>query len=785
MERVKIYQRPHSACRELHRPCGNGAKRLWAALLAAVTVACTLTACSGGGASSDPQTGAAAALAGNWQFTMAPQSDGNPGDPTFIGGLQGGFLLQGNGSISGQTTYSITSSSSTTGPCNSGSAPVTVAVSGQNVTLTEVAGSQTFTLTGKLSSAGTTMTGTYNSTAGTAVGGSPCGYAETGLSWSAVSVPSISGPIQGNFHSTSEDSGLSNQDFLVSGNLTQGQNIGASNATITGILIFTDPATSLSDYPCFSTASVNGQISGNSVILQIIGNNGANIGQIGAPPASPTGVNPVTVQSVQSGYILQGPGPAYMVATSSCPGSLSDTTLAGDSGNICIALNGSTACQQPITLSPAVVTFPAQMLESSASTQTITLTNNSGSPLNGLALQWNVNPGAFNNAPSDFDGYPNFNHKDTCASPFGTPFSLDAGASCTITVTFAPQESCPWVPFPASGTGQSILGASPEYCPFPLGATLTVTSPSSADADTSFAVPITGTGVSAIEPSTPELDFGAEQALSPAEASLPQALSFTNGSASAVQILGTAPCVNPPRGSLTLPHPLSASSHVAGLQVVGSPPGVTNPITPDSSTIQYNCDSDPGTSLPNFQISSDTCTGTLLAPQATCGVQITYVPQPNTDINNGLDYFLELNTVQCTNALNEPPTPPNCEIDSGRFPVELKANNPSPLRMSPSAGLDFGSVSNGTTSSALSITLLNDPTLQNPQTITFEGKILVQGNYTESDDCSVTLAPGASCTLTVTFTPSGVGFEPGTLTINYSPEPFNQPQVVYLRGTGQ
>jgi hypothetical protein len=755
------------------------------ALLAALTLTLTLMlcACGGGGASSEQQTSVSATLAGNWQFTMAPQTNGS--STTFSGGLQGGFLLQSNGSITGQTVYSITSSTSTTGPCNSGSAPVTVAISGQNVTVTEVAGTQTFTLTGTLSSNGSTMTGTYTSTAGKAPDGSPCGYAVKGLSWSAVSVPSISGSIQGSFHSTNQLSGLGNQDFAVSGSLTQGQNIGASNATVSGTLVFTDPATNLSDYPCFSTAAVNGQISGNSVILQIIGFNGAEIGQIGAPPASPTGVNPVTYKSVQGGYILQGAGPSYMVATNNCPGSLSDTTLAGDSGNICLALNGASACQQPITLTPAAVTFPAQMLDATATTQTITLTNNSASILNGLALQWGVNPGDFNGAPSDFNGLPNFAHADTCASPFGSNFSLSAGASCTITVSFTPQEGCPWIPFAYQGNSPGITGIAPEYCPFALGATLTVTSPSSADSDTSFAVPISGIGLSAIQPSTPELDFGAEEPLSPPEASLPQTLSFTNTSANAVQILGTAPCVNPPRGSLTLPHPLLATSGVAGLQVAGSPPGVANFIAADSSTIQYNCDSDSGTLLPNFQISSDTCTGMLLAPQATCSVEITYVPQPNTDINNGLDYFLELNTVQCTNAPNEPASPPSCEIDSGRFPVELKANKPSPLRMSPSAGLDFGDVSKGTASAPLTITLLNDPTLKSPQSVTFVGKILAQGNYAESDDCPVTLAPGSSCTITVTFTPSGVGFKTGTLTINYSPEPFGQPQVVYLRGTGQ
>ena len=44
---------------------------------------------------------------------------------------------------------------------------------------------------------------------------------------------------------------------------------------------------------------------------------------------------------------------------------------------------------------------------------------------------------------------------------------------------------------------------------------------------------------------------------------------------------------------------------------------------------------------------------------------------------------------------------------------------------------------------------------------------------------------GGSCTLTITFTPKAVGFAPGTITLNYTPEPTGSPQVIYLRGTGQ
>jgi hypothetical protein len=219
---------------------------------------------------------------------------------------------------------------------------------------------------------------------------------------------------------------------------------------------------------------------------------------------------------------------------------------------------------------------------------------------------------------------------------------------------------------------------------------------------------------------------------------------------------------------------------VAGLQVVSNGSGGILPITAAGDTITYNCDSDPGTLLPNFQISSDTCTGTVLLPQASCSLQISYTPQPNTNINSGLDFFLELNTVQCSSSVTS-----DCEIDSGRFPVELKANTPSPLRMSPGAGLDFGNITAGKKSNPLTITLLNDPTVANPQTVTFVGKITAQGSYSETDDCPVTLAPGSSCTLSVIFKPGVVGFLPGSLTINYSPAPFNAPQFVYLRGTGQ
>ncbi len=759
------------------RPCGGCAQSLWILLLAGTIL---LSSC-GGGASSNPQQ--STPLSGNWQFTVNG-NDGFTNTPDLASGsglgLQGGFLLQNNGTVTGAFVYTNTLLNSSLGPCNSGSAAVTGTISGQSVTLNVSAGGQSYTLTGTLNSDGS-MSGTYTATPGPVVIGTttPCGEGTTAsggpLPWTAKPVPPLTGSITGGFHSASANSGLVNQDFPLTGTLTQGENIGASNATVTGTLSFIDPTTLLSDYPCISsgTVSVNGQISGNTVVLQLIGTDGSDAGQIGTPPSQVNSeAQPVTFDSTTNGYVLHSAGIGYEVNTKACPAPTSD-----DGGYICFAVNSSAACQQPITLSPAVLAFPPQMLGStnpSAQTITLTYTQPSGSaPLAHLTLTWVTPSGSDSDVGlTDFTGLPNFTEQDTCAVPAGSPFSLLPGQSCTVTVSFAPQESCPWLP--------NQPGTAPAQCPIGLSASLTVNSVPSVDNDGKFLVPVTGTGLSFIRPSVPELDYGAEAF---GEVSLPQLLNLTNYGTTPVQILPRGTCVNTFFGQrLTLPHPLTGSSPVAGLQVVSNVLPDTN-----SSTIQYSCDSDPFTTLPNFQISSDTCSGTLLQPQAACSLEIGYVPQSAPTASGGLDYFLELNTVQCPDPVNDPPSQSNpCELDGGRFPVELKANLGSPLRMSPGAGLDFGNVTVGKSSVAQTITLLNDPVANGP-TVNFVGKFVVSGSFTETDDCPASLAPGGSCALNVTFKPKNAGHNSGTIAINYTTSSNTglQTQPVFLRGSGQ
>ena len=194
-------------------------------LVLAITV---LSACGGSNSNSSLQT--STTLSGNWQFTMA-----SPADGSFSGGIQGGFLSQASNSVTGAVAYSValpTNPNPTV--CNSGSAVLTGTLSGQTVTLTAAAGTQTFTLTGTLSLDGSTVVGTYSSTAGTAADGTACGTAQANLQWNATLVPTLTGPIQGTFHSAGGPAGLNEQEFLVLGTLTQGPNAGADNATVTG-----------------------------------------------------------------------------------------------------------------------------------------------------------------------------------------------------------------------------------------------------------------------------------------------------------------------------------------------------------------------------------------------------------------------------------------------------------------------------------------------------------------------------------------------------------------------
>ena len=453
-------------------------------LLFAATMA--LSACGGGSSSTSLPP---VSLSGNWQFTVAAPADGS-----FLGGLQGGFLQQSSGTVTGNVAYSVLLPPAQVGGnpnvCSSGSAVVTGTVTGQAVMLTAVAGTQTFTLSGTLSFDGSTMVGTYTVTA---PNGSPCQpVSETGqqFQWSAIFVPPLTGPIQGSFHSMGGPAALNEQSFVLAGAISQAANAGASSANVTGNLSFVTQPSNATDYPCIANAGFTGQISGNTVTLQLTGSDSSNIGQIGA--AGGTSLPIVTYDNAQGGYILHSLGaPAYAVYAAACGGGTVQNPA--DFGNICLAVNNTKDCVEPITLTPSTVTFPAQKA-GTTTTQTIMLASTTNSVLTGLSLTLTNNTGPGNYAETDNCGANG-------APSGGQLFDLVPLQPCTIKISFTPQCS--------------------TQCTSTIKATLLLNDPANT---TLYTVFIKGTGISDSAAATPGLDFGSKDIL---EAALQRPLSFT------------------------------------------------------------------------------------------------------------------------------------------------------------------------------------------------------------------------------------------------------------------
>lgn len=247
----------------------------------------SLTSCGGGSTpvSSGP-------LTGNWQFTLS-QNYPRPVATIAISG----FLSNPNTeTVSGSLQVPTFGANNRCG----GASVVNGSLSGQDVTFSINSGGTVFNLTGTIASGNASMSGTYQAPGGACLTDSTTG------AWTASLIP----PLNGNFTGTLTDStymalltGLSPAaPIAVSGTITQSTNADASNATLTGTITAVD-------YPCFSTASVSGTISGQNVYLNVFGYNGDQIGFLGEPSASP-GVagTPATVTTGSTGVTLTGTG---------------------------------------------------------------------------------------------------------------------------------------------------------------------------------------------------------------------------------------------------------------------------------------------------------------------------------------------------------------------------------------------------------------------------------------------------------------------------------------------
>ena len=89
----------------------------------------------------------------------------------------------------------------------------------------------------------------------------------------------------------------------------------------------------------------------------------------------------------------------------------------------------------------------------------------------------------------------------------------------------------------------------------------------------------------------------------------------------------------------------------------------------------------------------------------------------------------------------------------------------------------FGNQAVGTSSAATNVVLTNTGNASMSL-----NSITVSGDFTETNNCPASLAPSASCSISVTFSPSAAGTRTGSLQVSDSDS--SSPQVVSLSGTG-
>jgi hypothetical protein len=209
---------------------------------------------------------------------------------------------------------------------------------------------------------------------------------------------------------------------------------------------------------------------------------------------------------------------------------------------------------------------------------------------------------------------------------------------------------------------------------------------------------------------------------------------------------------------------VSPASLNLGQQPVGSTDASTQQMVTVANSGPDPVDLSGITVSPGFAIGTQTCPAGALAPGASCTIGVYATP---TAVG---PYAGQLTIAD--DATGAPQTVALSAVGLGGV-----------LSLSP-ASVDFGSVTVNSKSAPVTVTVTNAgniPITISRETITGSFK----GEYTiTSESCqNQTLAPGASCQVTLVFRPEGLGSRPATLT--FTDFALNAPQSVPLNGTGK
>jgi len=415
-----------------------------------------------------------------------------------------------------------------------------------------------------------------------------------------------------------------------------------------------------------------------------------------------------------------------------------------------------------ITLTPASLAFASQVLNTTSTAQTITVSN----------------AGAVNFVVNSVTASGSYSDTTTC-----TGVTLAPNQSCTITVTFTP----------------TVIGT--------INGAITVNDTA---AGAPHVVSLTGSGLLAVTLSN-NLTFGATNvgSTSPNQTmtvtnNQPTTLTFTATVTADFTAVGsgTSPCngtlsaaakcsytvnFSPStdgaiKGTLTIT-PTSGNIAVGGFTGTGQNATLTPPLTFSPSTLGFGNVGLGTTSSKSVSIKNAGSTS-LTINSVTGGGYFTSAPSGTTPCGGVLNAGKS-----CTITVTFAPLVTGSTLagivasDTGTVGTQiLTATGTGVLDVTLSpANINFGSVAVGSTSTVQVVTVVNNLSTAVPIT-----SVVASGDYIStpggSPQCGTSIPANSSCTLGVEFAPTVTGTITGALTVSYSSG--SSPQVVGLTGTG-
>ena len=447
-----------------------------------------------------------------------------------------------------------------------------------------------------------------------------------------------------------------------------------------------------------------------------------------------------------------------------------------------VALSG-TGIASGVTLAPTAIDFGNQLIGTTSSAQNATLTNSGTAPLTISSIGVS--------GPNAGD----FAQTNTCPL---APSTLAVGASCTISATFAPTttggraasisiaDDAPGTPHSVALSGTGVAAApAVTLAPASLGFGQQPVGTSSSPQD----VTLTNSGTAALTITSVGIDGANTGDFSQTNACPLAPSTLAAGASCTISVTFGPTAAGARSASLSVADDATGSPHTVALSGTGTVSGVTltpgsltfgNQLVGTSSAAQsstlLNSGNAPlvitsigvsGANAGDFvQLSNCPLSPSTLAPGASCTISATFSPTA-----------AGTRTASVTITDNAPGSPHAVALSgTGVLPAPAVTFSPT--------SLGFGNRLIGTTSPAQSVTLTNSGT--GALTINSIGLTGTNaGDFAQTNTCPVapsTLAAGASCTISATFSPTGSGARSAAVSVSDNAP--GTPHTVALSGTG-